>query len=90
MSWFRQPIPVRAQEGTNDIKAELEEGKDDIELLGPVESPIYKRGKLFRYQLLLKFPVSLEPPELLGGVNDFMKRSKGLYIRIDVDPVSFM
>ncbi|HBC45592.1 MAG TPA: primosomal protein N' [candidate division Zixibacteria bacterium] len=82
--------PVRAQEGANDIKAELGEGKDDIELLGPVESPIYKRGKLFRYQLLLKFPVSLEPPELLGGVNDFMKRSKGLYVRIDVDPVSFM
>jgi primosomal protein N' (replication factor Y) (superfamily II helicase) len=81
---------IYALQGANDIKSELGIGRDDIEVLGPVESPIYKRGKLFRYQILLKLSLEIDPAELLAGVSDFMKRSKGLYVRIDVDPVSFM
>jgi primosomal protein N' (replication factor Y) (superfamily II helicase) len=81
---------LRAQIGANDIKAELRVGREEIEVLGPVESPIFKRGKLYRYQLLIKFPPELAPAELLSGVSDFMKRSKGVFVRIDVDPVSFM
>jgi primosomal protein N' (replication factor Y) (superfamily II helicase) len=81
---------LRAQIAANEFKAELGVGRDDIEVLGPVESPIFKRGKLYRYQLLIKFPPKMAPSELLGGVSDFMKRSKGLFVRIDVDPVSFM
>jgi primosomal protein N' (replication factor Y) len=82
--------PLKAQIGANEIKNEIGIGRDKIELLGPVESPIFKRGKLFRYQLLLKFPTRTNPSELLGFTNDFMKRSGGLRIRVDVDPVNFM
>ena len=81
---------IHALQGANDIKSELGIGREDIEVLGPVESPIYKRGKLFRYQILLKFSLGIDPAELLAGLSDFMKGSKGLFIRIDVDPVSFM
>ncbi len=81
---------LKAKIGANDIKIEIGVGRDDIELLGPVESPIYKRGRLYRYQLLVKFPPEMNPSELLRGANYFMRRSRGLGIRIDVDPVNFM
>ncbi len=81
---------LKARIGANELKNEIGIGKDDIELLGPVESPIFKRGKLFRYQLLIKFPLEIDPSELLGFTNDFMKRSGKLGIRVDVDPVTFM
>ena len=61
-----------------------------IDILGPVESPVFKRGKLYRYQLLLKIPLEIEPSELLRTVDDFIKRLRGVNVRIDVDPVSFM
>ena len=64
--------------------------KKNIELLGPAESPLLKRGKMYRYQLLLKIPYDLKPEELEREINDFMKRSKGINLRIDVDPISFM
>lgn len=84
------PDALKAQIGANDIKNEIGVGKDGVELLGPVESPIFKRGKLYRYQLLLKFPPDSNPTELLASVSDFMRRSRGLYVRVDVDPVTFM
>jgi len=62
----------------------------NIEVLGPVESPIFKRGKFYRHQLLLKVPLEFEQLELLRSAGDFIKRSKGVGLRIDVDPVSFM
>jgi primosomal protein N' (replication factor Y) (superfamily II helicase) len=83
---------LAAMEGVGSLKAELESNMADkeIDILGPVESPVFKLGKLFRYQLLLKLPLELEPKELLGGLDDFSKRFRGLFVKIDVDPVSFM
>jgi primosomal protein N' (replication factor Y) (superfamily II helicase) len=86
------PGAAKALDGAGSIKDELvQKGTDNIiEVLGPVESPIFKRGKIYRYQLLLKISPQIEPAELLEGINDFMKRFRGLGLRIDVDPVSFM
>lgn len=80
------------REGASSLKDELASKSADrgIDVLGPVESPVFKLGKLYKYQILLKVPLDAEPAELLAGINDFTKRFKGLGIKIDVDPVSFM
>jgi primosomal protein N' (replication factor Y) len=83
---------ARAIAGAADLRDELCGIASDksIEILGPAQSPLFKRGKLYRYQLLLKMPAGTESPELQKILNDFMKRSHGLGVRIDADPVSFM
>jgi primosomal protein N' (replication factor Y) len=82
----------RAKESAESLKNEISPVaiREDMEILGPAESPILKRGKLFRYQLLLKISHDAAPKEFLGVLNDFMKSSRGIDIRVDVDPVSFM
>ena len=84
--------PARARQGVKDIRDELlpQTAENKMEILGPVESPIFKRGKLYRYQLLFKVPPELEPADLLGEVAEFSKKRKGISVRIDVDPVTFM
>jgi primosomal protein N' (replication factor Y) len=86
------PYAHRAADGAERLRDEILSRIADknMGILGPAESPIFKRGKLYRYQLLLKLALDQEPAELLWGLNDFMRRSKGLYIRVDIDPVSFM
>jgi len=83
---------VRALEGASQLKDELSANAVDnnVEILGPVESPVFKHGKLFRYQLLIKIPPELEPREILYRTDDFAKHARDLIVRIDVDPVSFM
>ena len=82
----------RAKESAESLKNEISPIaiKEGVEILGPAESPILKRGKLFRYQLLLKISQDVAPKELLGVLNYFMKSSRGINLRVDIDPVSFM
>ncbi|OGC96527.1 MAG: primosomal protein N' [candidate division Zixibacteria bacterium RBG_16_53_22] len=84
--------PARARQAIDEIKVELQSqaAENKIEILGPVESPIFKRGKLYRYQLLLKVPPEIIPADILGGITELPKKRKGISIRIDVDPVAFM
>jgi primosomal protein N' (replication factor Y) len=83
--------PPRAKTAAIRVKDELsrEAAENKIEVLGPVESPLFKRGKLYRYQLLLKIPPYFEAKALLGGIEISMKQARGISVRIDVDPVTF-
>jgi len=81
-----------SQKALEMIKDELrpQTSEYNIEILGPVESPIFKRGKLYRHQLLLKVPPELIPADMLSEVVRFSKELKKVSVRIDVDPINFM
>jgi primosomal protein N' (replication factor Y) len=89
---FSSAYSHRARDGAERFRDEIAAiaADNEVDILGPVESPIFKRGKVYRYQIMLKIPLTIETTELLQGTNDFIKRSRGLSIRIDIDPVSFM
>jgi len=61
-----------------------------IEMLGPAEAPLFKRGNLYRYQLLLKWEASEEPTHIYDSINNFAKTSKGVTVTLNVDPMNFL
>jgi primosomal protein N' (replication factor Y) len=81
-----------ASRAARRIKDEIEDISVDkhIEVLGPAQSPIFKRGKHYRYQLLLKIPPEEESEDLLRVLNGTARRARGFSVRIDVDPVTFI
>jgi primosomal protein N' (replication factor Y) len=86
------PDPARAEEAAGKIKT-LYAGRpadNTIETLGPVESPIFRRGKLYRYQVMLKIPPDIVPKEVVRRAIEQARKIKGISFRIDVDPVTFM
>lgn len=89
VSW---PNADRAREAASVLRDELcrQLADKSVEVLGPVESPIFKIGKMNRYQILLKVPQGYQPKELMGPINDFTVKFKGGSLKVDVDPVSFM
>lgn len=66
--------------------------RQGIQVLGPVEMPVYKlRGK-FRRHILLKVPRKLKPSSVARYlVEDFQaRRPRGVLLHVDVDPVGLM
>lgn len=61
-----------------------------IEMLGPAEAPLFKRGDLYRYQLLLKWEASREPTDIYDGINNFAKTARGVSVTLNVDPMNFL
>jgi primosomal protein N' (replication factor Y) len=64
--------------------------ENDIKAMGPAEAPIFKRGKLYRYHLLLKVGMTAEPANIIDSINNFAGKSRGAAISIDVDPMNFL
>ena len=64
--------------------------ENNIRVLGPAEAPIFKRGKLYRYQLLLKLELTAEPAFLFESISRFGRESKGVSVVLDVDPMTFL
>jgi primosomal protein N' (replication factor Y) len=62
----------------------------DIVILGPARSPLFRRGKQYRYQLLFKVPTDINTGDLLDCLNGIAKGARKFSVRIDVDPVSFI
>jgi primosomal protein N' len=61
-----------------------------IEVLGPAQSPIFKRGKHYRFQILLKIALEDDPEDLLRVLNEAARRARGFSVKIDVDPLTFV
>ncbi len=82
----------KALGGIKDLKSRISPlaAKAGAEILGPAPSPMLKRGKQYRYQMLMKISPSAEPESLLDSINSFSKGAKGMSIRVDVDPVTFL
>ena len=70
------------------IKKYLSQIKN-IEIMGPVSSPIFKINNKFRTRLLLRFDSKLFVQKLINKMLKKIKISKKIKLMVDVDPLNF-
>ena len=75
-------------QGAREIKNKLKE-INDIEVLGPVDSPLLKIKKNFRSRLLIKFNNRFFMQKKIIGVLNGLKISSKIKLTVDVDPINF-
>ena len=75
-------------QGAREIKAKLNTLKN-IEVLGPVDSPLLKVKKKFRSRLLIRFNNRLFLQKEIAGVLNRLKISSKIKLTVDVDPINF-
>ena len=75
-------------QGAREIKIKLNQIKD-IEVLGPVDSPLLKIKKNFRSRLLIKFDNQIFMQKKITKVLNGLKISQKIKLRVDVDPINF-
>ena len=75
-------------QGAREIKIKLNK-LNDIEVLGPVDSPLLKIKKNFRTRLLLRFSNHLLMQKKITNVLNMLKISPKIKLTVDVDPVNF-
>jgi len=82
----------KAMSMAGKIKGKLNELNADreCEILGPSKSAIFKRGKQYRFQILIKTPVSFDSNPILASIRQTARESRGVSVKIDVDPVNFL
>ena len=61
----------------------------ELEVMGPVESPISKVKKRFRSRLLLRFKNSELLQKKIANLLENLKISSKIKLTVDVDPVNF-
>tara|TARA_B100001057_G_scaffold166600_1_gene167338 strand:- start:111 stop:2069 length:1959 start_codon:yes stop_codon:yes gene_type:complete len=74
--------------GALEIKKKIGQIKA-IEILGPVDSPIFRRKKKYRTRLLIKSPEKKMCQKLLAKVLENLKISSKIKLTVDVDPINF-
>ena len=75
-------------QGAREIKVKLSQIKD-IEVLGPVDSPLVKVKKKFRSRLLVRFSNRFLMQKKIANVLNRLKISSKIKLTVDVDPVNF-
>ena len=75
-------------QGAREIKTKLSQIKD-LEVLGPVDSPLLKIKKNFRSRLLIRFNNRFLMQRKLINVLNRLKISKKIKLTVDVDPINF-
>ncbi len=75
-------------DGAKEIKMKLNQIKE-IEVLGPVDSPLLKIKKSFRSRLLLKFDSNKLLQKKITNLLNKLKISSKIKLTVDVDPVNF-
>ncbi len=75
-------------QGAREIKLRLNQ-IDDIEILGPVDSPLLKIKKNFRSRLLIKFKNGNLMQKQISKVLNRLKISSKIKLTVDVDPINF-
>ena len=74
--------------GAQEIKNKLNI-LNELEVMGPVESPISKVKRKFRSRLLLKFKNSELLQKKIANLLENLKISSKIKLTVDVDPVNF-
>ncbi len=74
--------------GALEIKNKFKQIKN-IEILGPVESPIFKRKNKFRVRLLVRSKNNYLSQVQIGKVLKKLNISKKIKLTVDVDPINF-
>jgi primosomal protein N' (replication factor Y) len=86
------PDKTRAKSASRKLRDLINEivAENEIDILGPAEAPIFKRGRLYRYQFLLKSRTAEEPVYIYERINNFAKTARGVTVTLDVDPMNFL
>jgi len=74
--------------GAQEIKKKLN-NLSELEVMGPVESPISKVKKKFRSRLLLRFKNSELLQKKIANLLDNLTISSKIKLTVDVDPINF-
>ena len=74
--------------GAKEIKAQLKK-IDNIEIMGPVDSPLLKIKKKFRSRLLLRYNNGVLVQKKITKLLNSLKISSKIKLTVDVDPVNF-
>jgi len=74
--------------GAKEIKMQLKK-INNIEVLGPVDSPLLKIKKKFRSRLLLRFGSGVLIQKKITTLLNSLKISSKIKLTVDVDPVNF-
>ena len=80
--------PSLSLQGAREIKNKLSIMKD-LEVLGPVDSPLFKIKKNFRSRLLIRFNSRFLMQKEITKVLNGLKISSKIKLTVDVDPVNF-
>ena len=80
--------PRLSLQGAIEIKNKLSNMKD-LEVLGPVDSPLFKIKKNFRSRLLIRFNSRFLMQKEIIKVLNGLKISSKIKLTVDVDPVNF-
>ena len=75
-------------QGAKEIKLKLKQ-INDLEVLGPVDSPLLKIKKNFRSRLLIKFNNRFLMQKKIANVLNRLKISPKIKLMVDVDPINF-
>ena len=74
--------------GAKEIKAQLKK-ISNIEILGPVDSPLLKVKKRFRSRLLLRVSSGVLVQKKITNLLNSLQISSKIKLTVDVDPVNF-
>ena len=74
--------------GAKEIKIQLKK-INNIEILGPVDSPLLKIKKKFRSRLLIRFSSGVLVQKKITNLLNSLKISSKIKLTVDVDPVNF-
>ena len=74
--------------GAREIKKKIQT-IENLEVLGPVDSPIFRAKKMYRTRLLLRSKNEIFIQKKLIKILDKMKISSKIKLTVDVDPINF-
>jgi len=75
-------------QGAQEIKRKIEK-LNNVQILGPVDSPIFKKKKMFRTRLLIRSESNIVCQKPLAKILENLKISSKIKLTVDVDPVNF-
>ena len=75
-------------QGALEIKKKIGQ-LNSVQILGPVDSPIFKKKKLFRTRLLIRSNSAKMCQKPLAKVLEKLKISSKIKLTVDVDPINF-
>ncbi len=75
-------------QGAREIKMKLRQ-INNLEVLGPVDSPLLKIKKKFRSRLLIRFNNPFLMQKKISNVLNGLKISSKIKLTVDVDPINF-
>ena len=75
-------------QGAIEIKKKIEQ-LNHVQILGPVDSPIFKKKKMFRTRLLIRTESKNMCQKPLAKVLEKLKISSKIKLTVDVDPINF-